>query len=96
VKAFKLNGDGEPKLFYYTSEKFRAINVFMLRDISDEHYFKGKIESDNFYDIVTPYGYGGFIFDGDPSDEDLIKLNNEYTKYCQSMNIVLNLQDLTL
>ena len=88
TKAFKLHGDGEPTLIYYHDEEFRAINVVMIRDIAEDKRFKDKIESKSLFDIITPYGYGGFIIEGIPSDNNLKKINKEYSDYCRSKNII--------
>lgn len=88
TKAFKLHGDGEPTLFYYHDEEIRAINVVMIRDIAEDKRFKDKIESESLFDITTPYGYGGFIIEGTLNDNNLNKLNKEYSDYCRSKNIV--------
>lgn len=84
VKAFENNGDGEAYLFYYECEDTRAINVFMRRDISDDSCFKGEIEPQKYFDIVTPYGYGGFLIEG----EQIEKVCGAYEKFCQKSGIV--------
>lgn len=84
VKTFKLNGDGEPLLIYFYDGETKAINVVMKRDIADFEQFKGKIPPSRWYDLSTPYGYGGFLVEG----YDCSKLNAEYTKYCFENNIV--------
>lgn len=84
VKAFEKNGDGEACLFYYECEGTRAINVFMKRDISDIPCFRGKIEPQKFFDIVSPYGYGGFLIEGEQVD----KVCAAYEKFCQKSGIV--------
>jgi len=65
VKAFKIHGDGDPVLLYYSHENGgRAICVLMLRDVAKDLLFKDKIPDGKYFDAVTPYGYGGFIFEG--------------------------------
>ena len=70
--------NGVPILIYYENKKDRAVNVVLKRDIALDEKLGGKIESGKFYDLITPYGYGGFW--GDVSDWD--RLNQEYRKYC--------------
>lgn len=84
VKAFENNGDGEAYLFYYECEDTRAINVFMKRDISDVPFFKNEIEPQKYFDIVTPYGYGGFLIEG----EQIEKVCEAYEKFCRELGIV--------
>ncbi len=72
VKAFEVHGDGKPILLYYTDDKGgRAICALMVRDVANDALFVGKIPVDCYYDAVTPYGYGGFIFDGDVDTDAL-------------------------
>ncbi|SEP76052.1 Acetyltransferase (GNAT) domain-containing protein [Virgibacillus subterraneus] len=88
IRAFEIHGDGKPILFYYEEEDIRAINVVMLRDISEVPGFNGKIPLNTYYDITTPYGYGGFIVDGHPTESTLVKLELEYRDYCKKNNIL--------
>lgn len=88
TRAFKIHGDGEPLLIYYQTTDFRAMNVVMKRDIAKDKRFKSKIGPDAYFDVVTPYGYGGFLFEGNASLENLEKLDLAYTEFCLSKNIV--------
>lgn len=83
VKAYQINGDGEPQLFYFEKEKTKAINVVIKRDIAECHYFE-TMQKNTYFDIVTPYGYGGWIIEGD----DYALLQREYEEYCHKSNIV--------
>lgn len=80
VKAFMIHGDGYPYLFYYGAEKFKAIYVFMKR----------KTAIDGYFDSITPYGYGGVLFDGDISDTNLHAFWSEYIKQMRNEGIVDN------
>lgn len=88
TKAFKCHGDGEPILFYYEAPDLRAINVVMRRDIGQDNNFQSKIEPGHYYDIVTPYGYGGFLVEGEATAQSLEHLERAYTEFCRSQNIV--------
>ncbi|MCI9227921.1 MAG: GNAT family N-acetyltransferase [Dorea sp.] len=68
VRAFQIHGDGTPHLFYYEEDSVRGINVVMKRDVADNEHFKGKIEAGQFFDFTSPYGYGGWIIEGDNAD----------------------------
>ena len=85
VKAFQIHGDGIPILFYYESENLRGYNVVMKRDIADDPHFSGKIEKNTWFDIITPYGYGGWLIEGNGSVADLDKV---YSDVCINHNIV--------
>ena len=69
VKAFHIHGDGDPLLFYYESAETRGINVVMKRDVANDKNFIGKLPQGQFYDFASPYGYGGWIIEGNNPDE---------------------------
>lgn len=84
VKAFQINGDGEPLLFYYEDDNCKGINVVMKRDIAQDTHFKGIVEPNRLFDFSTPYGYGGWLIEGEKTD----RLFDEYEKWCIEHNIV--------
>lgn len=85
VKAFQIHGDGQPILFYYEDNGLRGFNVVMKRDIADDPNFSGKIDSGKWFDLVTPYGYGGWLLEG---NGDTVRLDVAYTELCKEQNIV--------
>lgn len=80
VKAFQIHGDGEPQLLYYETEKLKAIYVYMKRKTAIEGY----------YDSVTPYGYGGVLFEGETSDGNLRVFWEAYVEKMKEEGIVDN------
>ena len=60
----------------------------MRRDIAEEKAFAGQINKNSFFDQSTPYGYGGWIFDGEVSEENINSLNRAYEHYCRSEGII--------
>lgn len=80
VKAFHIHGDGEPFLLYYESQGLRAIYVYMKRHTA--------IEGE--YDSVTPYGYGGVLFEGDTSEANLKAFWKAYLDEMAKEHIVDN------
>ncbi len=84
VKAFQLNGDGEPLLLYFEGDGTRAINVVMKRDIGKYEKLLPFVGENTYFDFTTPYGYGGFLIEG----EDVAQLNAEYIDYCKCNQIV--------
>lgn len=88
ANTFRIHGDGEPILIYFECKGVKAVNVVMKRDISRCDYFIGKLESGRYFDLATPYGYGGFLIEGSKDDSDLRLLDEEYSAYCLSNNIV--------
>jgi hypothetical protein len=88
ANAFKIHGDGEPTLFYYEDQDMKAMNVVMKRDISLDKRFTGKIPPNTYYDITTPYGYGGFLIDGKVTENSLKALDYEYSFICKNEGII--------
>ena len=80
VKAFQIHGDGEPQLFYYDEKGLRGIYVYMKRKTAIECVF----------DSITPYGYGGFLLEGDTSEENVKALWTAYVDRMKEENIVDN------
>lgn len=82
VRAFQIHGDGDPSLIYYKSGNVQAINVAMKREI----ILDGLEEK--LYDLSTPYGYGGLLFDKKIEQNDMEKFNREYVEFCKENKIV--------
>ena len=80
VKAFHIHGDGEPYLLYYEADSLRAIYVYMRR----------KTSLPGAYDSVTPYGYGGVLFEGDASEDNRCAFWKEYLAAMKQEHIVDN------
>lgn len=78
VKAFQIHGDGEPYLLYYEGDGIKAIDAYMKRRLAIE----------GVYDIATPYGYGGVLFEGDTSERKLQLFWAEYLEAMRRENIV--------
>lgn len=83
VKAFQCHGDGEPILLFFEHEGDRAICVMMKRDIADELLLKhAGLPHGKYFDIITPYGYGGFVFgDSNASPAVISVLNKEIKSF---------------
>lgn len=80
VKAFQIHGDGEPQLFYYEQDGLHAIYVYMKR----------KTAVEGWYDSITPYGYGGVLFEGHTSEANLELFWNAYVQKMKEESIVCN------
>lgn len=80
TKAFQIHGDGIPQLLYYEVEDLKAIYVYMKR----------KTAIDGVFDSITPYGYGGVLFKGDVSKENLNAFWDAYTQKMAEENIIDN------
>lgn len=88
TKAFQIHGDGEPLLFYYEDGNIKAMNVVLKRDIAKDKKFSGKLQENSYYDITTPYGYGGFLIEGEVTQESLKCLDDEYSSLCKQEGII--------
>lgn len=78
VKAFHIHGDGDPFLLYYEDNDLRAVYVYMRRPTA----------LPEIYDSVTPYGYGGVLFEGNTSESNLRMFWSEYLAVMRQENIV--------
>lgn len=83
-KLYEKIENGKAKIFIYEDKNGKISNQFILRKI--------PIESDGeYYDIVTPYGYGGPIIEEciSGAEKDLVEnYIKEFSKYCAENNIV--------
>ena len=68
ARSFFIHGDGEPHLLYYIGESLRAVYVYMKRQTA----------LNGVYDSITPYGYGGVLFDGNVNEENLLLFRDEF------------------
>lgn len=82
MKEDRVNG--MPFLIYFENGRDRAVSVVFRRDVALDEHMRGKIGKGRYYDIITPYGYGGFAGEV----EDYGTLNREYNEYCLSNNYV--------
>lgn len=78
VKAFQIHGDGDPYLLYYQDNGLRAIYVYMRRETA----------LPGVYDSVTPYGYGGVLFEEDCSEQNRRAFWAEYVAKMREEHIV--------
>ncbi len=84
VSAFQLHGDGIPLLFFYDGCETKGINVVMKRSISEDRHFVGKMKKNDYFDFSSPYGYGGWLIEG----ENIDGLICEYEEWCVNNRIV--------
>lgn len=85
VKAFHLHGDGEPLLFHYEGENVRGINAVMKRDIARDPHFAGGLPEGVYFDFATPYGYGGWLIEGEGNRAPLFAA---YEDWCRKAGVV--------
>lgn len=78
TKGFLNRNEGSPILLYYTKDGLRGMNVAMKRDIAD---------APSFFDLATPYGYGGWLFEGEEG-ASVDSFTGEYEEWCRENRIV--------
>lgn len=88
LDAFRLHGDGEPILVSYEADSLRGVCAYMKRDISCESWAKDDVVAGTVFDIITPYGYGGFIWDGELSKDNLSAFYATFVKFMKEQNII--------
>ena len=88
VHSFKIHGDGEPLLFLYENGGTRICYAVMKSDIADCPLFEGLIPKDKYFDLETPYGYGGPIYEGIINDDILNDFKGEIYEYCKNNRII--------
>lgn len=86
--SFMIHGDGVPQLFYYKDKKMRMCYAMMLNDLVDNEVYNGVLEKGQYYDLTTPYGYGGPIADGEINSASAEIFMVEMISYCKQHNIV--------
>lgn len=83
-KIYERNGEGQLEEFKMKSINGDVTYMFLKRDIN--------LKSDKkFYDIITPYGYGGPVFNVYSGKllEDLVSdFKDKFELYCKENNIV--------
>lgn len=75
--------DGVAEFFDFQSDYGRMTHSFIKRKIPTE------IDNNQYFDIISPYGYGGPIIHNTTNRDALIEeFTVEFSKYCKNGNIV--------
>lgn len=88
VEGFRLHGDGEPILLYYDEGGIKAMCVLMLRDIADSEMFSTHFPKHQYFDAITPYGYGGFIIEGNITEDGIKSIYSNYINTLRTLSVV--------
>lgn len=86
--SFMEHGDGIPLLFYYEDSNCKLYYVVMKNDISRMKVFGQDLQPEKFFDLATPYGYGGPIVKGDFNAASQRRFAEELHDYCEQNNII--------
>lgn len=92
VRAFMIHGDGEPQLLYFETADFKSAGTGLKAIYV---YMKRKTDLEGYYDSVTPYGYGGVLFEfgiANPEQRELLlqAFWKEYLSVMEQEHIVDN------
>lgn len=84
AKLYEELEKGKTEIFEYEDENGKISNLFIKREIPI------LLDGKKYYDITTPYGYGGPIIEECKANKNelLNKYNEQFTKYCNENNIV--------
>lgn len=83
-KLYEKIEKGKAEIFKFENEDGKITNQFLIREIPE------KVNGKTYYDIVTPYGYGGPIINYlKGNKENLLKeFEKKFKKYAEERNIV--------
>lgn len=88
AESLQLHGDGEPLLLYFEQGSERMCYVVMKNDIAAAPQFAGLLPVGKYYDMETPYGYGGPLTDAPLSEATQKQFMEELTAFCREQGIV--------
>ncbi|WMJ83314.1 GNAT family N-acetyltransferase [Oscillospiraceae bacterium LTW-04] len=87
VSAFRYAGDGNPYLIYYSGDRMRLCYTVLHCDIAKSYTFEGILEKGCYYDIATPYGYGGPLVTH-YSQKEMRRFFALFKAYCNENGII--------
>jgi hypothetical protein len=91
LMLWELNGDGIAKHFFYKCDYGIVLYPFLMRKINDLEFFQQMKIDEIFYDITSPYGYGGpLVKPCNKIDRKLLLEGfiKEFSLFCKKNNIV--------
>ena len=83
-KLYEKADNGKAQIFEFENEYGKISNQFLIREIPE------KIDGKTYYDLITPYGYGGPIIENLTGNKEKLisEFENEFSKYAKENNIV--------
>lgn len=88
VISMEIHGDGNGVLIYYENKNCRLCYVMMQKDISNLKEFSNLLKPGQYYDLTTPYGYGGPLLEGNFTKEVSKVFFHELESYCLKEHII--------
>src|SRR5699024_10815536 len=81
-KLYEKIEDGKSVVFEYEGEHGKIKHMFIKRQIPDT-------DGETYYDIVTPYGYGGPVIVESNNKEKLVEdFEQDFNEYCMKNKII--------
>ena len=77
----------EINLLYYENAEVKICEVVQINDIESCKHFKGLIEQNKYFDLETPYGYGGLTFEN-ATDSDFEDYYIQKSKWAVQNGII--------
>ena len=87
VKTFAQFENAVPLLIYYKNNETEYAYIVEKQDISCFYAFNGTLKTDKYFDITTPYGYGGPLAKNH-SDSEMQNFLKELSAWANENNIV--------
>lgn len=84
-KLYENTENGKVQIFEYEDENGKISNQFIIREIPI------KVDGENYFDIVTPYGYGGPVIEKCVIGKEKALIETfvkKFEKYCEKNRIV--------
>ncbi len=88
ARSLEIHGEGMPVLLYWKGTKMELCYVIMLQDIAGFGGFFGSLVEKEYFDMTTPYGYGGPLVKGEISEGELSRFVKDLTEECNKRKIV--------
>ncbi|SIS42459.1 lipid II:glycine glycyltransferase FemX [Salimicrobium flavidum] len=88
IYANKLEFGETPLLLHFEKDDIQIINIVSFRDISENDEFKEILPKGEFFDITTPYGYGGIIVNGNLTQKVKIEFIKEYSNFLKDHGVI--------
>ena len=83
AKLYEKIENGKAYEFVLENEFGKITNLFLIREVPE------KVNDKTYYDIVTPYGYGGPVIRECNNKEQLLKsYEEEFSKFCKEHDII--------
>lgn len=88
TQSMVLHGDGAQYLVSYEGDKGRLCYPVHKMDLADHPAFRGTLSKGEYFDVSTPYGYGGPLVDGELDEAEQAEYDRCWRAYCGEHRIV--------